>query len=420
MNRRFFLRGLGVSAAAALVAACQAPTPAASPTVAAKPTSADAAPTTAAPPAKPTTAASQPAATAATQPAAQAAPNQGWEQQWNDLIAQARQGGKIVVSGPPNPDLRESLTTRFKARFGIELEYLPLPPNQGEFINRLVSEKAAGVSTVDVLVGGAQSMFTVAYPAKIMSPIMPVLVLPEVLDGSKWNAGKVWFRDPDNTYFMQIANYQVGHMVINRDFLNPDEIKSWKDLLDPKYRGKISAWDPSVPGTGWATANWLRVSLGDDYIKQIFLDQKAGIPADYRQWNDWMARGTYPIALGPRSNDVEDLERDGFKLTVRSGFPEAQGLVTGGYGLVMLIEKAPNPAAAKVFANWIAAPEGQEAWSRPERIPSVRTDMASPWAPSYTVVKNDVKYFDSYDWNYTLTGFAESVPIFKQILAQRR
>ena len=55
---------------------------------------------------------------------APALPAQAQEQDWNQLIEGARREGKVVVSGPPNPDVRRDLPARFKKRFGIPLEYI--------------------------------------------------------------------------------------------------------------------------------------------------------------------------------------------------------------------------------------------------------------------------------------------------------
>src|SRR5262249_25564341 len=153
----------------------------------------------------------------------------GWEREWDDLVAAARQEGKLVIGGPPSPDLRLALPARFKERFGIEMEYLAYPPNQGEFIERLVREKAAGIVTVDAFVGGAQSIYTQAYPAGIMAPIKPQLIHPEALDGSKWRPGRIWFRDREDMYFMQIQHQITGHIGINTDYVRPGDITSWQD-----------------------------------------------------------------------------------------------------------------------------------------------------------------------------------------------
>src|SRR5262249_23453370 len=153
--------------------------------------------------------------------------------------------------------------------------------------------RAAGISSVDAFVGGSGSAYTIAYPAGIMAPIRPALIHPEALDGSQWRPGKVWFKDPEEMYFLQIMDQVGGQLGLNTEQVKPSEITSWQVLLDPKYTGRISAWDPSVPGIGWTAADYLRLTFGDDYLKQLLVDQKAGIPSDARQWADWLARGAY-------------------------------------------------------------------------------------------------------------------------------
>jgi ABC-type Fe3+ transport system substrate-binding protein len=337
-----------------------------------------------------------------------------------ELIAAARQEGRLVFGGPPSADLRRDLPAKFRERFGVEMEYLAFPPNQGEFIERLVRERAAGLGTVDVFIGGAQSIFTAAYPEQIMAPIRPALIHPEALDESKWRPGRLWFKDPEDTYFLQLFNQVGGQIAVNTDYVRPDEIKGWHDLLEPRFTGRMSVWNPTVPGTGWNTANWLRITFGDDFFKQLYVDQKPGIPEDARQWGDWLARGTYPIAIGASARDVETLKRDGFKLEVLPSSPEAPGVATGAFGIMVLLANAPHPSAAKLFVNWMAMREGQETWGRADQIPAVRTDVDNSWAPPYTVPRPEYHYMDGYDWTYVNTAFPESIPKIRQIMALRQ
>jgi iron(III) transport system substrate-binding protein len=392
LSRRALLRALVAGGGAALLAACQQ-APATAPAAAPRPA---------------------PSGTAS------AAGPPGWEQQWEELLAAARQEGHLVVGGPPSTDVRVAVPAKFKERFGIEMEYLAFPPNQGEFIERIVRERAAGLATVDAFVGGAQSIYTAAYPAKIMAPIKPALIHPEALDGTKWRPGRVWFKDPDDQYFMQIFNQVSGQLAVNADFVAPQEIKGYRDLLNPRYTGKLSVWNPTVPGTGWNTANWLRLTFGDDFFKQLYVDQKVAIPEDARQWADWLARGTYPILVGASARDVEALKRDGFHIEVLPPDPEAPGVTTAAFGIVVLIDSPPHPHAAQLFVNWMAMREGQETWGRADTIAVVRTDVDNAWAPPYTIPRTDLTYLDGYDWNYVNTAFPESIPKIRQIMALRQ
>src|SRR5687768_15666859 len=82
-----------------------------------------------------------------------------WEQQWNALIAAAKQEGTLVVLGPPTPELRLRLPEAFQQRFGITIEYTGQA--SGEYGPRLVSERTAGIYTADIVIAGSGSMYEI-------------------------------------------------------------------------------------------------------------------------------------------------------------------------------------------------------------------------------------------------------------------
>lgn len=394
LTRRMFLRTIGLGTAAALLAACQPAPPAPAPTAApAKPPAAD----KAAPAEKPPAAPAKEAAKPAQSKAEGATPD--WEKQWNDLIAAAKQEGKLIVSGPPTPEVRKELPEAFKKRFGIDLEYLG--GRTGELMTRLQAERAAGTYTVDALISGATSLYTVAHPGKMLDPLPPVLVHPDVTDPSKWVRGSLWFMDPEQQHILRLANYLSSNIVVNTEHLSADEIKGWKDLLNPKFKGKISVYDPGVSGTGSNTAAYLLQELGEEYVRSLYQGQQPGVSRDDRELSNWMARGIYPISLALGSNEIETLKKDGFKVAVLKNFPEAPGYVTAGFGLAVLMNKAPHPNAAKLFVNWIAMKEGNELFNRHQVLVSTRKDVDNSWAPDYIIPTPGVKYFDTYSWEFT-------------------
>lgn len=322
---------------------------------------------------------------------------------WNELVERAGQEGKVVVSGPANATTRTELPAAFKRRFGVELEYLAV--NTGELMTRLQSERAAGQYTLDAMLAGAQSLYLVGYPERMFDPLPPALIHPEATDPRRWVSGHPWYMDPEQQYILRVSNYAGLNVWVNTQHVQPGELTSWSELLAPRYRGKISVWEPTVPGTGWLTATYLRRQLGDDFIRGLYRDQQPAVSRDNRQLADWMARGSYPISLGLSPADAEQLKADGFPLAVAmQDLPEAPGFVTAGFGLTALLNRAPHPHAARLFLNWIAMREGQEAWNRSQRTPGTRTDLDNAWAPPYVVPQPGVHYFDSYEWDYQVSG----------------
>lgn len=337
-----------------------------------------------------------------------------WEQTWSALVEAATREGRVVVGGPPTPTVRTELPLAFKNRFGIELEYLG--GNTSDLMTRIEAERQSGQYTVDAIVGGAQTLYTRAYPAKVLDPIPPVLIHPEATDPTKWTAGRLWFMDPDQQYVLRLSNQVGTGVTVNTEYVNPDDIRSWYDLLQPRYRGQLSAYDPTVAGQGWPTAAYLLRTLGEDYLKAIYQDQQPGLTRDYRQLADWMARGTYPVSLAVNTKDIETLRQDGFPVLRLRDFPEAPSTIGAGFGLAVLMNRPPNPNAARLFVNWIAMREGNEVFNRAEGNGSTRADVDNSWAPAESLPRPGATYFDSYDWEYTTSEFtAEKLGLIRRL-----
>ncbi len=174
-----------------------------------------------------------------------------WEQEWNRILAAAKKEKSVVVVGSPDRVLRVELPAAFKKRFGITLEYIG---GRG-LAEKLRVERRVGLSTIDVLFAGITTFIAIIYPGEMLDPLKPVLILPEVVDPSKWKRGKLWFMDPEEKYILRLYNYvSSGGLAINTQHVKPGEFKSIKDLVDPKWKGKISLYDPTVRGPGAVTA----------------------------------------------------------------------------------------------------------------------------------------------------------------------
>ena len=104
-----------------------------------------------------------------------------------------------------------------------------------------MSERRAEKFAVDLYISGNISPLTVFHRAKILEPVKPLLLLPEVIDPSVWYEGKHHYDDPENRYiFVFEGTPRSGEITYNTKVVNAAEIKSYRDLLSPKWRGKSS------------------------------------------------------------------------------------------------------------------------------------------------------------------------------------
>jgi iron(III) transport system substrate-binding protein len=325
-----------------------------------------------------------------------------WKKTWDDTLAAARKEGKVVVAGPPDSAVRQALPPAFKARYGITLEYLGARTN--EVAAKLRSERGAGIYSVDVMIGGLNTMATILHREKMIDPIKPVLMLPEVLDTSKWTNGKVWFMDPEQQYILRIANHVTALLHINTGGVKPEQLRSSRDLLDPKWKGKIALMDPTIPGSGTNTAALLHAQLGEDFVKRLYIDQKPMLTRDTRQLTDGLMRGTYPIVFSAEHEPVEKMRLEGLPVLPLYELSDVRPGVTAGFGLVAMMNKAPNPNAAKVFVNWLASKEGQEVYMRALGIAPARNDIdARSFLQPEMIPRAGVDYFDRFEWEFVVT-----------------
>jgi ABC-type Fe3+ transport system substrate-binding protein len=327
----------------------------------------------------------------------------------------------VVVFGPPTPKLRETLPPAVKSKLGLNIQYTGQAG--GDFVAKLATERAAGTYSTDVVVAGAGSMFSgVAASGKMengamgmLAPLKPVLLLPEILDPSKYQDNKIWFVDPEGQYVLRIVNFTSANMAVNTSLVKPTDIKRWQDLLTPAYTGKIVAYDPTVSGAAVAPTTQLWRTFGQDFVKQLFVDQQPFISRDHRQSADMLGNGSRPVSLFLQQQALSSLTDQGLPVVAMPTLPDIPAQVSGGFGYVGLLDHAPHPNAAKVFINWMLSKEGQQLWQDAQQETSTRIDLSSDGYPAWykdTVPKAGETYFDVHGWDFILK---EEPPVQKAL-----
>jgi iron(III) transport system substrate-binding protein len=336
---------------------------------------------------------------------------------WDEWVAAAQREGKVVVIGPPDSEVRTTLPAAFKKRFGITVEYLGGRTN--DQVAKLRAERNAGLSSTDVAISGLQTTATIFYPEKMLAPLKPILILPEVLDGSKWKRGSLWFTDPEQQYILRLSNMVQPSFYINTSKVDVVAFHSGRDLLDPKWMGKIAVEDPTVYGSGATLATRIFLAFGEGGLKQLYLDQKPAISRDKRQLTDWLLRGTYPIALNADEDQVEKMRLEGLPILVVYGLPDLSATLSAQYGMVSMFDRAPHPAAAKVFVNWLASKEGMDIWDRARREVPTRNDIDEhSFLPDSKIPQLGVEYLDTYGWEFTVTTVEKARLLAKDLLSR--
>jgi ABC-type Fe3+ transport system substrate-binding protein len=334
---------------------------------------------------------------------------------WDALVAAAKKEGKVVVNGPPDAVVRKALPEAFKAKYGITVEYVG--QRGSDTTAKLRSERGSGIYTVDVAFGGSTGLATTYYAEKFIVPLKPELIDPDVTDPKKWKKGKLWFTDPEEMYVLRLFNTAGPIVFINTNLVKPSELQSAQDLLNPKWRGKIGAHDPTTAGSGNGQSTRFYLEFGEEFLKKLYVDQQPVINRDRRQLTDGVARGALMLALDAEDEQLRKLKDDGLPIQAIYKFKDMGGTVSSGIGQVVLLDKAPNPNAARLFVNWVASKEGLEVFSRARGEAPTRNDInAEAYLPKEIIPDPAASYFDVHDWNEGVTARKKVMGIMQQLL----
>lgn len=334
----------------------------------------------------------------------------GAPEKWRKVFAAAKTEGQVTVAGFPL--LAEKMTAAFERDTGIQLNFLG--GNAAEQSARLAAEARAHNLTIDILLGGGREL-ELAHQG-FMQPILPQLILPGN-SPDHFRDGKHKFVDNAGQYLLQGAEYVFGWLTVNSDITKPGEIGVWKDLLDPKFRGKIASYDLRYPGPGQGASTWLYRLYGIEFIKDLFLGQQVKFSVDNRALMEGVVRGTAPILFGGIQVEVEQF-RANFKNIAVILPKDAPGYLTGGYSVIKQAKGVPHPNAATVFINWYMSKPGQEVYQSTMLEVSRRMDLQGT-VPDYLVPgARGISYRDDYneDYYFARTGM---VKVISNALGQR-
>jgi iron(III) transport system substrate-binding protein len=331
---------------------------------------------------------------------------------WDDMLTAAKREGTVIVAGPPEPETRAKLPELMKQRFGIEVEYLGQTSSQ--VAARLQAERAANQYTVDVMLAGADTAYTTLAAQGWADPLKPALLMPGVTDAAGWKTGGPWFRDAGQESVLQVFNTIQPILTINTQLVT-ETISTAEALLDPKWKGKIATFDPTVSGIGVQVGSALYASKGEDFVKKLYVGQNVAMSQDYRQIAEWVAHGNYPIAIGVAPVYLELYKQAGISFATPE-LSDAPNAVQGGFGLVVLVNRAPHPNAARVLVNLLASKEGLTMYSQTQQQAPTRADIDPTWLPKSLIPQPGIAYFDGYDPQYLSTRRAPILDFFRKLL----
>lgn len=321
-----------------------------------------------------------------------------WETKWNTVLKAAQAEGKVVVAGPPIREVREGME-KFTKKFRIQVDYIGAPG--GSHYARLRPERGARKFTTDLIINGPGTIVQRLYPAGMLQPLRPHLILPEVGCGQwKTKDGCPWFLDPKGESIVRLGNFLSMQIFANPKAVDIIKLTSWKDLLDSRFQSRMTGYEPVGRGPGSELVRYLLRLKGAEFVKALYFGQKVTRSRNSTQMAEWIVRGRYDLGLAISPESARRLEKEGLPIK-HVTMSDGPGYLSGGWiAAIGIIDKAPHPNAAAILINWLLSPEGAEMLGRATQYPIVRKDASNEWVPSYHVPKPGVKYVDHHSWEF--------------------
>jgi iron(III) transport system substrate-binding protein len=252
-----------------------------------------------------------------------------------DLVAEAKKEAKLVVYNGTAFKVVRHIGDLFQKQYGVAVEVLD--GRASEIRERIRTEQAAGRAIGDLIFAGSPSAALQTAEGRFQKhglPLAASLAEPFV----------------DNGTFLPACAGNFA-LLINTNLVK-EPIKSWRDLEDPKWAGKILSDDPRALGAG---SGWFEVTyraFGRAYHEKVAA-HKPVISRVFAESNRRIARGEFPIYFPFNVSEYQSLKG----LPIKVIIPE-EGVPYAPFGAAVL-KDAPHPNAARLFMHYLLDPERQ-------------------------------------------------------------
>jgi len=260
-----------------------------------------------------------------------------------ELIEAATKEGKVVFYTAVDLKVAQNLAKNFEKKYpGITVQVERTGSER--IFQRLAQERASNIFTADVLDSTDQAHFLTWKKQGILEPYVPAELV-------KWPASE---RDPDGTYAS--VRFTLIPIAYNTNMVKPEDApKSFADLLDPKWSGKMVKGHPSYSGALVTSTFQTEKAIGWGYFEKLGKQKVLQVQSS--------TEPPKKLALGERAVAADGLEYVHIQL-METGAPIAIVYPSEGTPFVpscqAIAKNAPHPNAARLFISYMFSRENQQ------------------------------------------------------------
>jgi iron(III) transport system substrate-binding protein len=261
-----------------------------------------------------------------------------------ELVEAAKKEGKVVYYTSIDLPLAEKIAKSFEAKYpGVAVRVERTGAER--VFQRIGQEYSSNIHAVDVVNSSDASHLIVWKRDGLLAPFVPEDVAKHYPEAHK---------DPDGMF----ASFRIGLCIIayNTSLVKAEEApKSFADLLDPKWKGKLVKAHPGYSGTIMTATYEMSRDLGWEYFEKLAKQNVMQVQSS--------ADPPKKLALGERAVMADGNEYNIFQIKEKGG-PVEPVYATEGVPLVVgpnaIFKAAPNPNAARLFQAYCFTPECQQ------------------------------------------------------------
>ena len=322
-----------------------------------------------------------------------------WQAEWERTVQTAKKEGALSLYLLQGEGELSALAQLFQQKYP-EINVVTTTGRGNTLAPRIMAERRAGKYLVDAYISGATTAYEVLYRAKILDSVRAALILPEVLDESKWWLGQHHYLDPDNRYIFVYLGNLGEYVSYHTKSVDAGDIRSYWNFLQPKWKGKILSRDPKISGSQRIGLRmfYYTPELGGEFIRRLYAEMDVTLTQEIRQATDWLANGKFAICFF--CSDILRAKAQGLAVDQfgTAQWKESRAISAGNMGSIALPSQPPHPNAARVFVNWLLSPEGQTGLQRLANTAtnseeSLRTDISKDMVRREVRRVEGVKYF---------------------------